>query len=292
MADIEPTPITDELAPELSSPFRRRHTAVPVARRRTPRLGVGLKWLAVVGIVLAALYSGYQIATRGQTAELFRLRPADDITVTGNHFVGTDEVVAAIGRTRRRRHGAEESMNAFQLSLQDDGREIASIPWVLSATVMRLYPHQLFVKIVERVPLAFINIGGHVQLVDGEGALLEKPEKATFDFPVIDGLDTADTQAERRSRLAIYEEFNRQLAGQWATSGWLLSEVNLADPDDLQALLVRGKDTVLVHFGHQDFGERFRTFLKLLPAVQKASPKIASVDLRYAGEIVVDPESP
>jgi cell division protein FtsQ len=138
--------------------------------------------------------------------------------------------------------------------------------------------------------VAFVNMGGRVKLVDGDGVLLEKPEKAGFNFPVLAGLDEAAGLSERRARLAIYQDFTRDLGEEAPRSGWLISEVDLADPDDLKAVLVQGNETLLVHFGHGDFAERFQNFLTLLPQVRKANARIDSIDLRYRNQIVVNPQ--
>ena len=64
----------------------------------------------------------------------------------------------------------------------------------------------------------------------------------------------------------------------------------MTDPEDLKALLILGRQTVNVHFGRKDFLERFRSFLALLPELQKSNPRLDSVDLRYRNQIVVNPQ--
>jgi cell division protein FtsQ len=127
-----------------------------------------------------------------------------------------------------------------------------------------------------------------VLLVDREGVLLEKPEGAFFDFPVLKGLEARGGLAEPNSRILLYLEFNRQLA-EAPRSGWLISELDLADPDDLKALLVQGQDTIQVNFGRKDFLDRFHNFLALLPELRKMNSKIDSVDLRFRNQLVVRP---
>jgi cell division protein FtsQ len=178
----------------------------------------------------------------------------------------------------------------FKLSLVEGTRQVESIPWVRSATLARAYPNRLAVHVVERVPVAFASVGGRLKLVDGDGVLLEKPERAEFDFPVLTGLDAAPRLTEGKQRLALYQDFQAQVAPEAAQSGWIISEVNLADADDLKALVVQGPETVELHFGDRDFVERFRSFLALLPEVRKTNAKLDSVDLRYENQIVVNPQ--
>jgi len=138
--------------------------------------------------------------------------------------------------------------------------------------------------------VAYANVDGRICLVDEDGVLLEKPENAAFDFPVLYGLENLTTD-ERRGRLALYREFIGQLSSDAPHSGWMISEVYLTDPEDLKALLINGQQTVQVHFGDKDFLDRFRSFLATLPEIQQANSKIDSVDLRYRNQIIVDPQT-
>ena len=84
----------------------------------------------------------------------------------------------------------------------------------------------------------------------------------------------------------------RQLNEEAPRAGWLISEVDLSDADDLKALLVQGAETLQVHFGRKDFLDRFRIFLELLPELRKANTKLDSIDLRFRNQIVVSPQTP
>jgi cell division protein FtsQ len=168
---------------------------------------------------------------------------------------------------------------------------VEAIAWVRSAALTRVFPNRLVVRVVERTPVAFANVGGHVGLVDNDGVLLDKPESAFFDFPVLTGLDPNAGGEECRTRLALYQDFVRQVGDEIAHSGWLVSETDLSDSDDLKALLVQGRETVQVHFGHENFLEHFQTFLALLPELRKSNSPIDSVDLRYRNQVVVNPQN-
>jgi hypothetical protein len=109
---------------------------------------------------------------------------------------------------------------------------------------------------------------------------------------VITGIDSSMSAADRRARLALFDRFEQELKSQADGAGWLVSEVDLSDDGDLKALLVQGRETILVHFGNRDFGERFGTFLALLPQIQTATAALDSVDLRYRGQVVVSPKAP
>ena len=267
---------------ETESAYRRRQKVVAVSRRRvSSRIGWAVKAACLVVLVagLAALSAWYV-----RSSPHFDLSGPDSVMLTGNHFVSQADIASAIGA------GAEP--NLFRLSLDDARREIEAIPWVQSASLRRVFPNHLQVEVTERKPVAYVNTGAGLNLVDREGVLLEKPPEAAFDFPVVTGIDSSMSTADRKARLALFDRFEQELKSQVGGAGWLVSEVDLSDDGDLKALLVQGRETILVHFGNRDFGERFRTFLALLPQIESAAPNVDSVDLRYRGQAVVSPKPP
>jgi cell division protein FtsQ len=270
------------------SPYTRRRKGVTVRRRRFASLRRVLRfasWAVVVLVPLAV--GGYCLGPFLANCSLFRLDPTKDVEIDGNHFVLREEIINALAiPSVDSLRGAEA--NLFQLSLDDKRRRVESISWVRSAVLSRVYPHGLVVHVVERTPVAFANVGGRIELVDSDGTLLDKPEKAFFDFPIIAGLDSVGA-ADRKSRMALFHTFSEQLAGELPRSGWLISEVDLADAVDLKVLLVQGQETILVHFGYEAFAERFHNLLTSLPELRKTNAKIDSVDLRYRNQIVVNP---
>jgi cell division septal protein FtsQ len=289
MDTVDKVLLPDDLGPPEESPYTRRRQGVTVRRSRFAflrRVLRGLAWTVVVLVPVA--FAGYHVGPFLASSSLFRVDPAKDVDIDGNHFVAREEIVNVLGIPPvDSPPGA--GVNIFELSLDDKRRRVESISWVRSAVVNRVYPHRLLVHVVERTPVAFATVSGSIELVDSEGTLLAKPEKAFFDFPIIAGLDSVGDARERKSRLALYHDFSQQLAGELPGSGWIISEVDLADSDDLKALLVQGEETILVHFGYEAFAERFHSLLTSLPELYRTNAKIDSVDLRYRNQIVVNP---
>jgi cell division protein FtsQ len=280
--------LPEELEPEQESPYLRRQKPVSVRRSRVSRR---TRWvLFALGVLVPIGVAGYFVATFALTSSCFVLSSPDDIVVAGNRFVSREETLGALGLPLT--GNVQAGTNVFRISLDAKRRLVETLPWVRTAAVTRILPHGLLIRITERTPVAFATLGGRVSLVDGDGMLLEKPESGVFDFPVISGLENLASVEERRSRLALYQDFMQQLGKEAGRPGWMISEVDLADPEDLKALLILGQQTVQVHFGHQDFLERFRSFLSLLPELRKSNPRLDSVDLRYRNQIVVSPQPP
>jgi cell division septal protein FtsQ len=188
MDTVDKVLLQEDLDPEEESPFRRRRKGVTVRRSRLApftRLLRWVSWAVLVSVPLA--FAGYRLGPFLANSSLFRLDPAKDVQIDGNHFVPREEIVNALGIPPVESPRDIEA-NIFQFSLDEKRRRVESIPWIRSAVLNRVYPHRLVVQVVERAPVAFANIGGRIELVDSEGTLLEKPEKAFFDFPIIAGL--------------------------------------------------------------------------------------------------------
>ncbi len=270
------------------SAYLRRKKSVPVRRSRiSRRVRVALLAIAILlpgGLVV------YGLVSFALTSPLFVLTSPEDVLVTGNHFVSRAEVLAAVGLplTGKLKTGT----NVFRISLNTVREGVENLPWVLTASVTRVLPHGLLVHVMERTPVAYAEVDGQVILIDQEGVPLGKTDNGIFDFPVVYGVENLASPDDRRTRLALYLEFMRQLGAEAPRAGWTISEINLADAEDLKALLINGQQTLQVHFGQKDFLQRFRTFLSVLPEIQKTNGKLDSVDLRFRNQIIVDPQSP
>ena len=288
MATPEPDdlPKPEELDTPEESPYLRRRLPSPVRRRRMPWRWRVLLW--VVAVVAPIGLVAYGVVRFALNSPHFVLTSPDDVAVTGNHYVSREEVIGALGipLTGDARGGA----NVIRLSLEARRHEVETLPWVRSASVTRVLPHGLLIHITERVAVAYASFGGRVSLVDEDGMILEKPEGGAFDFPVLTGLENLASAGERRARLVLYLEFMRQLGVEAPRAGWMISEIDLSDAEDMDALLISGQQSVKVHFGEKEFLPRFRSFLSLLPELRQADPPVDSVDLRYRNQVVFAPK--
>jgi cell division protein FtsQ len=162
---------------------------------------------------------------------------------------------------------------------------------VAHATVMRLLPNRVRVSILERTPVAFVRQGSRIGLVDGDGVLLDMPVEAKstehYSFPVVTGISGNDPVSTRAARMKIFARFTSELDGSGEKISQELSEIDLGNPEDVQALIPDHSTEILVHFGEDNFLERYRRFKEHLPEWRTLYPKLSSVDMRYEQQVVL-----
>ena len=188
--------------------------------------------------------------------------------------------------------GEDVERNIFTVSLEQRRAELERLPWVAHATVMRLLPNRMRVSIVERTPVAFVRQGSHIGLVDANGVLLDMPVDAKasehYSFPVVTGISAGDPLSTRAARMKIFERFTSELDGSGEKISQELSEVDLSNPEDVKALIPDHSTEILVHFGEDDFLDRYRRFKEHLPEWRTLYPKLSSVDMRYERQVVLE----
>lgn len=266
-------------------PFLRSERRIPVRRGLIPRGRWGRIGLAAAAIAVIALLGGGLIAARSFAAHdpRFRIESSDNIQILGNSEVTQDELLSVFG--------GDMGRNVFFVPLKDRRAELERLPWVDTATVMRLLPDQLRVSVVERTPIAFVMSGGQVGLVDKDGVLLPANAKTLaakhYSFPVVTGIEAGDPISTRQARMKIFERFVADLDSSGEKFSAQLSEIDLSDPEDVRALAPSNGGDLLLHFGDQSFLNRWRIYQAHLAEWKQQYPQLASVDLRYERQVVL-----
>lgn len=146
--------------------------------------------------------------------------------------------------------------------------KVEQLPWIESASVRRVWPDTLRVKVVEQVPLAYWGKDG---LVSSRGEIF-RPES----LPRLQGLATLE--GEDGSAVRITREYLRmrtllETAGLELTHVWV---------DARQAWRLETGSGLMVNLGRREVLPRLTRFVQLYPYLKDRAGLIpASVDLRY-----------
>lgn len=289
-ADALDDTVLIDLDQEEEEQFLRSSRRVPVRRNALPKkLAQRVKLAAV--IVGSALVIGSFAATAygyGMHSWRFRINSSDNIELSGVHNASRAHVMEIAG--------ADIGRNVFFVPLDDRKRQLEQIPWVESASVMRLLPNRIAVDVHERTPVAFVQIGPRVSLIDSNGVVMGMPanRQTKYSFPVIRGISETEPLSSRAASMKLYTRMADDLDSSENGAHYTrqLSEVDLADPEDVKVTANEGGGTLLIHLGSSSFLDRYKLYLAHIAEWRQQFPNLQSVDLRYDGQIVVNPDLP
>jgi cell division protein FtsQ len=219
----------------------------------------------------------------------FVVPTSESIQIAGNSHLTRAQLLSVFGE--------DVDRNLFTIPLDARRAELESLPWVEHATVMRLLPNHVSVSIVERTPVAFVRQGTEIGLVDANGVLFDLPDPGTgaqpaphYSFPVLTGISAADPLSTRAARMRIYLAFMAALDATGEAVSHRLSEVDLSNPEDIKAIIPdtgASNADILVHFGEEKFLERYHQYQEHLAEWRAQYPHLASVDMRYERQVVL-----
>jgi cell division protein FtsQ len=211
----------------------------------------------------------------------FRIAGTENIQAAGMSQVSRADMLPIFG--------ADIGKNIFFIHLGDRRKELEQIPWIKSATVMRILPDRIRVQVVERTPIAFVRVGQQIELVDGDGVLLTmSPEGMTqhhYSFPVVTGIDPRDAAIARKTRMAVYQRLIAELDSTGQNISRQISEIDLTDPED--ARVTMQDDPTLLHFGDEQFMERYQRYKAHIAEWRQQYPDLTALDLRYDSQVVL-----
>jgi len=275
-----------DLEAEQESPFLRGQKRVSVRRGSLPQKTANrLMWAAAALVVLAILgAAGLGLYRYGKHSWRFRIDSSDQIEVSGAEHVAHAQIMEVMG--------GDIGRNIFFVPLAQRKQQLEQIPWVESASVMRFVPNRLRIEIHERTPVAFARIGAHISLIDAGGTLMELAPggKHKYSFAVIAGMNAGEPLSTRAGRMKNYNELVRELDSGGARYSQELSEVDLSDSEDVKVLAADSNGEVLVHLGSGNYLQRYRTYVTHVQQWRQQFDKLESVDLRYDGQIIVNPD--
>jgi cell division protein FtsQ len=275
-----------DLEEEQESPFLRGQRRVSVRRGSLPQKTANrLKWVALALVVLAILgAAGLGLYRYGKHSWRFRIDSSDQIEVSGAQHVAHAQIMDVMG--------GDIGRNIFFVPLAQRKQQLEQLPWVESASVMRFVPNRLRIEIHERTPVAFARIGSHISLIDAGGTLMELAPggKQKYSFAVIAGMNAGEPLSMRAARMKNYNELVRELDSGGAHYSQELSEVDLSDPEDVKVLAADSNGEALVHLGSGNYLQRYKTYVTHVQQWRQQFEKLESVDLRYDGQIIVNPD--
>jgi cell division protein FtsQ len=162
-------------------------------------------------------------------------------------------------------------------------KDLLAIDWVEEATVSRIWPNTVKISIVERSPVAFIQLPprrkdglSEFALIDKDGYILRPRVAAKFTLPVIKGIRETEPRDDRRARV-------RRVLSMLASLGPLadhISEVDAADPNNLTVAQHMDGRILNLMMGDENYSTRMSNFINHYDEIKSKRPDAVNFDLR------------
>ena len=253
-----------------------RETKKPAASR-------GINWRLTFAIVLfgvigvSTAMAGYKVSLFVANDPQFTLSPErkDALTILGLTYASRFKV--------QRVFAGDFEHSIFSVPLAERRRRLLAIDWIEDASVSRVWPDRLVIRIRERRPVAYVTFRSGPLLIDAQGVLLEQPTQAQFSFPVLSGVREGESEADRRRHVRVFLRLQEDL-------GYLakeISEVDARDPENIRIISQVDRQAVTLLLGDGNYAQRFQNFLTHFSEIHKGSPTAKVFDLRLDGRITV-----
>jgi cell division protein FtsQ len=232
----------------------------------------GLVLVAAAAVLSVVAYAGYTVVHYMRTSPRFAVRT---VSVTGLNRL-EDKLVF-------RQAGVQTAANVFSIDLEAVRERVEGLKWVRFATVQRLLPDTIAIKVVERTPVGLARIGGEILQFDEEAELLNRDRGAGADFPILHGL-TLDGLEMNKKKVDLYVQIMGDLHGKDE-----LSEVQI--DDELEVSVISQHESLLVTLGADHFRERWGQYLQLRTKIQTEYPDTVQVDFRFRNQAILRPRA-
>jgi len=248
---------------------------------RTPRVSMPRLILAAgtVAVALASMLYIFHLVDRFLTMDSrFALGGPDDDTsllISGAAHASRPAIEKIFAD--------DEGVSVYLIPLAQRRDAIREVAWVREASVARVWPNRVIVRVAERTPVAFVRLNAsRFGLIDADGVILP-PVTDRFKLPVLTGARASDPVAARRVGVQRMLRLTAELGD--ATAG--ISEVDVSDGDNLKVSLPYDGRSLTLLLGDRNFAARYRNFVSHYAQIQQRLPGAAVLDLRLEDRITV-----
>lgn len=178
--------------------------------------------------------------------------------------------------------------------------ELRRLDWVRDATVRRVWPNRLLVRIEEREPVAMIQVPAGISgsfgeplrmrpmLIDADGVILPMMGPAPGSLPLLVGVRPEQDVEHRRKLVRLMQRVLEELRPVAAS----IPEIDVTDPDNVRVGYQMADQLVVLVLGNERYLERLNVFLGHLEAIRDRLSHRAVLDLTTEGRITLVEASP
>lgn len=254
---------------------RRKQERKPLEVRkflhRALRVGVALFSTALLVV------GGFFLVQLLMASDMFRI---DAIDVAGNARLSREQIVLL--------SDIEPGVNTFSLDLGIIGHKIEENPWVKQARVQRIFPRQVKITLVERKPVAIINLG-YLYYLDDHGEIFKVLDSSDqLDFPVVTGFDYERAQQHEADYAQLLKQIVTLIADlkqRKILNLAQISEIHRTAGNGLTLLTMNGG--VAIKLGWDHFARKIDRLEQIYAQLQPKLPILDYIDLNVDEKVIV-----
>ena len=203
---------------------------------------------------------------------------SETFQINGVRNVTEEQIVQVFGRDFGR--------SVFLCPLKERRLKLLGIDWVKEASISRLWPNRLVIRITERKPEAFVQMQAAdgtmlLSLIDAEGVLLDPQRARSFRLPVLTGVARGQGDAGRRERMKRFLRMQSEL-GSYMDK---ISEIDVGLLDNIKIIQQFDKRALTLMLGNQSYRERYENFINNHEEIRRRLPDAIVLDLRLKDRI-------
>lgn len=219
-----------------------------------------LRFLAA-GIVIATVTYGAVVAYRSSPLELKK------VEVAGNSNIIASEIA--------RQSGLVRGEHLLEISTARVAQRVKSIPWIDSTRVERVLPSTVRITVVERQPVAVVEVEGRSFLCDAKGVLIAEESRDLIrflDLPIEDPVPGSQIKARQLDHaFAVVKSLESSLAEE-------VRSVRAGSVDRITLELQGG--TLVLYGASEDTEDKNHAISRLLARYRAEDKEILQIDVR------------
>jgi cell division protein FtsQ len=269
------------LRPPTGPPTRPRIRSGPAPRPEFPTRRVVMIVLAVCAVLIGSIVVIHRLEQFLIRDPRFALNGVEASTDTS-----TLEISGAAHASRGKIEAVfndDSGRSVYLLPMNDRRSSLRAVDWVKDASIVRIWPNRVVVRVSERTPVAFVTLApSRFALIDEEGVILP-PATDRFPVPVLVGVRPSDPPSVRRDRVRRMLRLTRELGELTAK----ISQIDVSDADNLTVTQPHDGRVVTLLLGDRNYGLRYQNFLRNYSEIKRRLPGAATLDLRLEDRITV-----
>lgn len=235
-------------------------------------------WTVGVCLLLFGVWGAFEVERILVTDKRFILEGPPEPGVQGGPFRVEGVTYASESRIVdifRRDFGR----SIYLCPIKERRLNLMGIDWVKEASVSRVWPNRLLVRVTERKPVAFVQMpaadGAMMYgLVDADGIMLDPQRAAKLTLPVLAGVAT--DEGKRKQQILRFTRMQTDMGPLMES----VSEVDVTDTNNLRVVTAVNGRAITLMLGDRDFLQRYRKFHDKRGEILQLVPNAKVLDLR------------